>query len=62
LDAGTVETASTVAPGPAVPARGQVRDLRRTRVEAKDAPRVDGDLADAAWQRAVWYGDSLERA
>ncbi len=44
----------------ALPAWGQVRNLQATRVAPAQAPRVDGDLSDPAWQGATWYGDFLQ--
>ncbi|MGE5237055.1 MAG: DUF5916 domain-containing protein [Acidobacteriota bacterium] len=39
------------------PAWGEVRGLQCSRVGAHEAPRIDGNLSDPAWQRAGWYGD-----
>ena len=49
-----------VASALALPAWGQVRDLQCSRVADKEAPKIDGDLSDPAWQRATWYGDFLQ--
>lgn len=49
-----------VASALALPAWGQVRDLQCSRVVDKEAPKIDGDLSDPAWQRATWYGDFLQ--
>jgi hypothetical protein len=44
----------------ALPAWAQVRNLECSRVAAGEAPKIDGDLSDPAWQRATWYGDFLQ--
>ncbi|HQU33702.1 MAG TPA: DUF5916 domain-containing protein [Thermoanaerobaculaceae bacterium] len=55
--AGVVPVLVLISLAPALPAWGQVRDLRCTRVAAGEAPRIDGKLSDAAWQKATWYDD-----
>ncbi|MDD5562710.1 MAG: DUF5916 domain-containing protein [Thermoanaerobaculaceae bacterium] len=55
--AGLVPTLMLVPFALALPALGQVRDLRCTRVPGEKAPRIDGRLSDPAWQGATWYDD-----
>ena len=58
--AGVLPVLVLVALALALPAWGQVRNLQSTRVAAKEAPKIDGDLSDRAWQHATWYGDFLQ--
>ncbi len=59
--AGLVSVLSLLLPPAfALPAWGQTRDLRCSRVAVGQTPRIDGDLSDPAWQGASWYGDFLQ--